>query len=478
MNARENNRFPERKMPRVFRLIGGRCGWGVLPLALLLVMGLRCVRQSGPLVNLSHLNALFQIVRIGEEEMGIVRIYAEYPDYQPVAAPGEGIACVDDAARAILVYLEDYERHGHLDSWQRVELLVRFLLYMQSPDGTFYNFIWEDGSINRNGPTSVNRPDWWTWRAQWALARALPQLRAKNVPLALQTEHALELSFSIYKTVLAAYPDTVVYNGLVCPAYLPLETGADQAAVMLLALEQYLPQASPELRGHRVTQAEQLARGILLMQTGDSLQFPYGAFRSWQNLWHAWGNSQSHALLSLGYALQKENWVRHALLEVRYFYPYLLEEQFLHALQFRAGVSGIQIMRREAFPQIAYDIRPMVMASLMAYRITGQAAYARQAGQLAAWLFGNNPARAIMYDARTGRCFDGLYWDAATIKGAESEAGSLRINRNAGAESTIEALMILQAIERNPIAWAEMHRFRRQLKKVPRPSNEKTSHLK
>ncbi|NOX38877.1 MAG: hypothetical protein GXO78_15220 [Calditrichaeota bacterium] len=457
----------------------GFCWWkvggGLLVLVLpLLVIGWRCASRPLPLVNLSHLNALFQVVPTGDSEMGIVRIYAEYPDYRPIAAPGEGIACVDDAARAILVYLEDYERHGRMDSWRRVELLVRFLLHMQSPEGTFYNFIQEDYSINRDGETSTNRPDWWTWRAQWALARALPLLRAKNVPLALQAEHALELSFSLYDSVLSTYPDTVVYDGLVCPAYLPVETGADQAAVMLLALDQYLPQASPEFRGHLVALAERLARGILIMQTGDSLRFPFGAFRSWRNLWHAWGNSQSHALLTLGSFLQKEEWVRRALVEVRYFYHYLLENRFLHALQFRGSAAGVQVVRREAFPQIAYDIRPMVMASLMAYRITGQEAYARQAGQLAAWLFGNNPAGAVMYDARTGRCFDGLYREPSMTGDGKSPAGSVRVNRNAGAESTIEALMILQAIERNPIARAEMNRFRRQLNDASRATFKKT----
>ena len=44
-----------------------------------------------------------------------------------------------------------------------------------------------------------------------------------------------------------------------------------------------------------------------------------------------------------------------------------------------------------------------------------------------------------MYDPETGRCFDGI--------GPEKE-----VNMNSGAESTIEALLILQAIQNHPIA--------------------------
>jgi hypothetical protein len=44
-----------------------------------------------------------------------------------------------------------------------------------------------------------------------------------------------------------------------------------------------------------------------------------------------------------------------------------------------------------------------------------------------------------MYDPATGRCFDGI-------------SDSTRINRNSGAESTIEALYTLLEIEQYPLA--------------------------
>ena len=52
---------------------------------------------------------------------------------------------------------------------------------------------------------------------------------------------------------------------------------------------------------------------------------------------------------------------------------------------------------------------------------------------------GNNSPREQMYDPVTGRCFDGIQ-DSASV------------NKNAGAESTIEALMALVELEHYPFA--------------------------
>jgi hypothetical protein len=69
---------------------------------------------------------------------------------------------------------------------------------------------------------------------------------------------------------------------------------------------------------------------------------------------------------------------------------------------------------------------------------------------LTAWFFGNNPAAMQMYDPKTGRGFDGIL-------------SATEINRNAGAESTIEALYAILEVEANAtararlLAWLEKH---------------------
>jgi hypothetical protein len=59
------------------------------------------------------------------------------------------------------------------------------------------------------------------------------------------------------------------------------------------------------------------------------------------------------------------------------------------------------------------------------YLATGGRGYAQRAIRIADWLVGDNPAGESMYHPRLGGCYDGILGH--------------RINRNLGAESSIEA---------------------------------------
>ncbi len=100
------------------------------------------------------------------------------------------------------------------------------------------------------------------------------------------------------------------------------------------------------------------------------------------------------------------------------------------------------------FEQIAYGIRPMIFATTEAYIITGEQKYADISGQLAAWFFGKNSAGVIMYDKATGRCFDGII-------------AANKVNKNSGAESTIEALLGLQKIETHPAIMMALNKYKK-----------------
>jgi len=90
----------------------------------------------------------------------------------------------------------------------------------------------------------------------------------------------------------------------------------------------------------------------------------------------------------------------------------------------------------------------MVFAAIEAYRITNQQKYADLAGQLAAWFLGANDAGTNMYSLTTGRCYDGI-----TSPG--------NVNKNAGAESTIEALLALQRVESYPAVKAALDKYKK-----------------
>ena len=179
-----------------------------------------------------------------------------------------------------------------------------------------------------------------------------------------------------------------------------------------------------------------MADGIMMMQvhSPDSLQD--GAFLSWENLWHAYGNIQSYALLMAGQELLDSALIQSAMHEIDHFYPAYLKIGGLDHFWVKKESNTIIRYDIKAFNQIAYGRSPMIHAALLAHALSGEAdiKYLDLAAELALWFFGKNPANAIMYDPATGRGYDGIN-------------SPTEFNKNSGAESTIESLLALQALE-------------------------------
>ena len=83
--------------------------------------------------------------------------------------------------------------------------------------------------------------------------------------------------------------------------------------------------------------------------------------------------------------------------------------------------------------QCVFDISSVAEGLEALYDATGNPRYCELALECCAWLDGNNPARAPMYNPETGRCYDKISLDGeiATGTGAESaiEAGYLHLVR-------------------------------------------------
>src|SRR5436190_8553542 len=130
------------------------------------------------LVNTSHLDYLYIPVSFpGGTNAAGVFIYAEAPDYHFADAGGEGFTCVDDVARAALVYMRSNKFSTDSLTQLRVINLIEFLLAMQSSNGYFYNFLLTSNQINTNGATSINNPEWWSWRALQTLTEGSPLVK-------------------------------------------------------------------------------------------------------------------------------------------------------------------------------------------------------------------------------------------------------------------------------------------------------------
>jgi hypothetical protein len=224
--------------------------------------------------------------------------------------------------------------------------------------------------------------------------------------------------------------DTI--EGVVVPTWLPLKTAGDQAALLILGLEAYYQnmEKNPDV----LKMISKLADGLKVTQKGDAKMFPFGAFLSWQNGWHAYGNSQAFAMLRAGQLLDRDDYIECALLEVDYFYKYLRYEKHLSYFMIRNLGEKYEVVALNHFPQIAYNFRPMIWALIEAYKVTRKQWYLDKAIETVQWFKGKNFSKAAVYDPATGRGYDGL--PAAT-----------KINMNAGAESTIESLLALQVFE-------------------------------
>src|SRR5690606_30633408 len=129
--------------------------------------------------------------------------------------------------------------------------------------------------------------------------------------------------------------------------------------------------------------------------------------------WHGWGNSQTQALAEAGI-------LGGAVREAENFFPHLLVNGWRHSMDLDNPSAG-----RE-YEQIAYAVRCVAVGLVRLFEATGDEQYAILAGLAASWFTGNNVPDAVMYDGRTGRGYDGI-------------SGPSDVNRNAGAESTIEA---------------------------------------
>jgi hypothetical protein len=352
--------------------------------------------------------------------MTIVHIYADAPAYEWTDAAGEGIACVDDAARAAVVYLRYYELMGDKQVEKRIRRLLTFIRMMQAQDGEFYNFVDRDMQINRSGKTSIKSFNFWAARGYWALGYAYKVFRS------LDPEYAEELKSSFLrckipiKRNLEKFGQTVRYGDRDYPAWLVNGMGSDATSELLLGLCHYL-EAESDIELAAFT--EKLVEGILVMQLGEKDCCP-GMFLSWRGRWHAYANCQTQALARLGQILDRPAWIKAAEYEAERWYKRLIEAGFLRSVELREDAVFAE------FPQIAYDVRPVVSGLLRLYEATGKEEYAGNAALAAAWFLGRNKAKRAMYDAGSGRCYDG-------INGPDD------VNLNSGAESTIEALLAL-----------------------------------
>ncbi len=337
-------------------------------------------------LSLSHLNSLKWNFTLNSRNVTAWWVYSEpslkNPDeYINRAAQNEGAVCVDDAARAVILYLQLYNETKDLKYLNDARGGLEFLMAMEGNDGEFYNFVFPDGKINKYGSTSFKSVSWWTVRGFWALSMGAEVFR--NIDKKYSDE-LLNHAVSAYNAIKSSLRK----NGLV-------QGYSDMSSVFLMGLS-YLYTLEPTIG--IMSTAEEVANGILSTQSKTG--FMNGAFFTSDEMyyWNGWGAREVQALALAGKIFGREEWIKAAEYTATHFYPKLILSL--------GPVYSINGSITE-YPEISYADEVMVSGLTQLYLSTGKKLYADLAYIAASWYFHNNNLGELMYSS-DGKGFDGL----------------------------------------------------------------------
>ena len=325
-----------------------------------------------------------------------IAVYADALD-RPVAANErghEGVACIDDAARAILPLCDLWAatREPFVRAWAGG--LVEFLLYMQERDGRFVNFISDwSGTKNGRGMTSFAGGSFWQARGVRGLARAWLALDDPRAGRGVITglRHVRE----------AASPADV------------------RAIHVLTAIDLLRAGRLPELRADLAIWADELVAcrrdGVLYDNPDESEP-------------HLWGHVQEAALAEAGAFLDRPDLVDIARESCALYLEPLIASGF--------DLASVQ----------PYGVACAVAATTALAARTGDARFVRLAQDARAWFHERNRAGRAVYDLTTGRVHDGI--DDGVLNAHSGAESNIAAAEALSAELPRIAAVHLRSLER------------------------------
>jgi len=400
------------------------------------------------LSNLAHLNFLRASVTppptpghatYGSGPVGVLWTYADRQadgsykrigggTYDPVTDTyGQGAYNADDISRAAVAYLRHWTQFHEAPSLDAARGLLRALAFLQSPNGNVVLWMQPDGTLNPSAipvelpDPSDSGPSYWLARTVWALGEGYAVFRHTDQAFASFLRDRLELAIAaLERQVLVRYGQYNIVDGRRLPAWRIVD-GADATSEAVLGLAAYV-RAGGSAPARRAL--ARFARGVAEMSAGSTREWPFRALLPWGESisdWHAWGAQMPSALAAASTALGSGELLNPAIGDCAGFTPLLLTSGGPDN-----GWLPVPIDRT----QIAYGVD----ARLQALLAVGRPGPKHLAAFVAAWYFGANRAGQPMYDAGTGRTYDGISGDGV-------------VNRNSGAESTIHGQLSMLALD-------------------------------
>jgi len=269
----------------------------------------------------------------------------------------EGVACVDDAARAIALLHRLWVTTGNESLKRWAEGLRDFVLWMHAGDGLWHNFILDwDGARNADGPTSAPGINFWQARAMLALA---------ETATASCDDGARHLLTQALDAADLQSPP-------------PSDVRSVHALTLLALLERALDR---RLAGRLEAWCEELAacRRDTLMNSPDELGRP-----------HLWGHVQEAVLADASVVLKRPDLLTVAETSANDVFAEVIE-------------SGFDLAH-----VTSYDVESAVFVMDRLAAVTGEERYSDLAQKGRRWFDGRNPAGTAVYDRTSGRVADGI----------------------------------------------------------------------
>ena len=332
--------------------------------------------QNIPKIDVSH---LFRMT----DNFGIIQFANQHiPDLDTGYT-------LDDNARALLVATLYYSRFKEFKTLEYLKTYLNYIKYVKGIDGKLYNYVSKDKKINFK--------DWSEdahGRTIWSLGITL---KNKDIPEDFKRDIRKLLNDSIPVIMNMRSPRSIAFS--------------------LIGLCYAQETQTVNFKSQIIKLADWLLSAYNLNNQKDW---------KWFEPYLTYSNSKLPESLFLAYIITNNNrYLKVAETSLRF----LMTQTFKNSTFVPIGQDKWYIRGKERsyFDQQPIEASYMIQTLLVAYEITKDEFYKKRALDTFQWFFGKNIQNQVLYNEKTGGCFDGL--------------GSSSININQGAESTLSYLI-------------------------------------
>ncbi len=335
-----------------------------------------------PELKLDHLHRL-------TDNFGILH-FAKYS--KPETRYGYSL---DDNARALLVSAKQYKKDSDPKLEKLIQIYLNFIKFTQRPTGTFANIV--SSQKVKDGTTDEDVQG----RAIWALG-----FTASNPHLPENLRNQARKLFTKTTTHLLKLKSPRAIAFAMTGLYHHLRT---EPSVKLLKVFK-------NLADRQVAQYKEFASEDWHWFED---QLTYSNSKLAESLFYAYDLTKNPEYLTV--AKKTLNFLKTITFEKDHYSP--------------IGQNGwyFRNKKRAYFDQQPEETSTMVETKTVAYQVTGDKQYLKDAYRVFSWFLGKNHLNQMVYDEATGGCYDGV--------------GQYAINLNQGAESTISYLLARLALD-------------------------------